>query len=184
MTRRECEHCAKNVLTCVFKLHYRREHAAIGGVRLVTSLTFSPTNHNSTHHVRTPCVILSVCTLLGALKLNSKDLCRLRQQPTWVGNYCALRNLPITMSLVAPYVAKILRIVNPIHPLSLICSEWHGESANIVLKMYLRAFLSNTYAESTPPMAATLIHHCRGPPSLKGRLDFNSTLDYRNLFIS
>ena len=31
MTRRECEHSAKDVFTCVLKLHYRREHAAYGG---------------------------------------------------------------------------------------------------------------------------------------------------------
>ena len=45
------------------------------GVRLVTSLTFSPTNHNSTHYVRTPCVILSVCTLLGEPKVQFDNVC-------------------------------------------------------------------------------------------------------------
>ena len=49
--------------------------AAIGGVLLVTSLTFSMANHNSTHHVRTPCVILSVRTLLGEPKVQFDNVC-------------------------------------------------------------------------------------------------------------
>ena len=49
--------------------------AAIGGVRLVTSLTFSPTNHNLTYHVRSHCVILSVRTLLGEPKVQFDNVC-------------------------------------------------------------------------------------------------------------
>ena len=49
--------------------------AAIGGVRLVTSLTFYPTIHILTHYVRTPCVILSVRILLGEPKVQFDNVC-------------------------------------------------------------------------------------------------------------
>ena len=154
------------------------------GVRLVTSLTFSPTNHNSTHYVRTPCVILSVCTLLGEPKVKFEGSLPLAATTDLGGNFLWFNNSPNNYVVSCSFVAKILRIVNSIHPLNLICSEWHGGSANIVLKMYLRAFLSDTYAKSTPTSSATLIHRWRGPPSLKGRLYVNISFAILNFIFA
>ena len=112
--------------------------AAIGGVRLDTSLTFSQINYNLIRHVRTHYVILSVRTLLGEPKVQFDNVCEANLGRSVAecrifaakaattnldGNFLCFKKSPNKYVISCSFVAKILRIVNPIHPLSLICSE-------------------------------------------------------------
>ena len=97
--------------------------AAIGGVRLDTSLTFSQINYNLIRHVRTHCVILSVRTLLGEPKVQFEGSLPLAATAILDEEFMCFNKSPNKYVVSCSFVAKILRTVSLAHPLSLICSE-------------------------------------------------------------
>ena len=68
MTRGECEHSAKNVFTCVFKLHLRREHAAYGGYPHQSATL--PASPKGSLYISRAFAILNIILLSSKLRTN------------------------------------------------------------------------------------------------------------------
>ena len=69
---------------------------------------FLPNIHILTHHVRTHCVILSVCILLGEPKVKFEGSLPLAATTNLGGNFLCFNNSPNNYVVSCSFVAKIL----------------------------------------------------------------------------